>query len=466
MTASSLADAAPHAASPTRVRYTVLSFLCVLSFVFYLDRVCMAQASPRIQQEFGYTNTQMSYVQMAFTLAYGLFQVIIGRVSDRFGSRAVLFAIVVWWSFFTAMTGVVSGLIALIAVRFLFGIGEAGAFPNIARMIARWFPPSARSLPQGLINTCALLGGAVAPLLAAYVIDRFDLYFLRFGDDRQWWMVGWRWMFYLFGMLGIVWVVVFAFWYRDDPMSHPKVNLAERKIIAHGRNPDHVNDAPLPWNLVLRSRNVWLMGFIISCASFVSYLFFTWYPTYLQKARGLDNIQSGQMAAVVLGMGALGSVMGGWVTDWLIRVRNGERSNTRRVISMSSLTLGGILILLTIKIDDPWITTLVTGLSVYALMFQIAPWWGVVADISGRYVATLFGLMNSLGTIGALATQYYFGRVSDLFESLGYAGRDRYDPLFYGYALAMIAGAIGWYFVDANRSAVGETIHQDAGSTS
>src|SRR5919198_1566989 len=156
---------------PTRARLVLALWLCGLSAVLYLDRICMSQAVDPIQRDLGLTNTQVSYVLMAFTLAYGLFEVPTGRLGDRRGSRAVLTRIVVWWSVFTGLTGACSGFVTLLLVRFLFGAGEAGAFPNAARVIARWYPVPERGRVQGVMLGAAQFGGTLAPAAAAYLIE-------------------------------------------------------------------------------------------------------------------------------------------------------------------------------------------------------------------------------------------------------------------------------------------------------
>ncbi|MGO9471466.1 MAG: MFS transporter, partial [Isosphaeraceae bacterium] len=175
-------DAPPaHDASdrPTWVRYRVLAFLAAMTFVLYLDRVCIAQAAPAIQRDLGISETGWGFVIPAFTLSYALFEVPAGRWGDRYGSRGVLARIVVWWSVFTALTGVATGLGMLLAVRFLFGAGEAGALPNSARVLRAWFPESWRGRAQGIVTTAMMLGGAVAPVAAQGLINLF----------------GWRWSF-------------------------------------------------------------------------------------------------------------------------------------------------------------------------------------------------------------------------------------------------------------------------------
>ena len=220
---------------PTWARYIVLAFLCSMAFVLYLDRVCISQALKPMKTEFDLTNTQTSYVLMAFTLAYGLFEIPTGRWGDRYGSRRVLTRIVLWWSAFTALTGcvwtfaytidmgltsfTVTSLWLLIAVRFLFGAGEAGAVPNAARIMLLWFPNSERGRMQGFFQASMHVGGTVAPMVAALIIDT----------------AGWRWTFGVFGMVGVVWAALFFWWFRDSPSDHPAVNQAEVQLIGtHG----------------------------------------------------------------------------------------------------------------------------------------------------------------------------------------------------------------------------------------
>src|SRR5947208_5102724 len=201
---------------PTHVRYGVMGLLCSLAFILYIDRICIGQAGTAMKAELGLSNFQWGLVGVAFQIAYAVFEPTTGHWGDRFGSRRVLIRIVLWWSAFTALTGcvwkfsvepwpgvVVGSFLLLLAIRFLFGAGEAGALPNAARVISQWFPPGKRGPPQALISTCAQLGGATAPAVAAYFIQSP--------------YIGWRWSFVIFGALGIVWVWFFARWVRDDP---------------------------------------------------------------------------------------------------------------------------------------------------------------------------------------------------------------------------------------------------------
>ena len=161
-------DAMAASSVRTKARFKVLGVLCLLSGVLYLDRICISAAVDSIQTDLKITNTQTSYVLMAFTLAYGLFEIPTGRWGDRLGARRVLTRISLWWSAFTALTGACTGFWMLLGVRFLFGAGEAGAFPNVARVMSRWFPDHERGRAQGILLAASQVGGALAPFLAAH----------------------------------------------------------------------------------------------------------------------------------------------------------------------------------------------------------------------------------------------------------------------------------------------------------
>src|SRR5262249_8610559 len=228
---------------PTRVRYGVMGYLCALAFILYIDRICIGQAGTAMKAELDLTNCQWGLVGVAFQIAYGVFEPMTGHWGDRYGSRRVLIRIVLWWSAFTALTGavwsfshellpgvVLTGFLLLLVIRFLCGAGEAGALPTAARVISCWFPPGKRGPPQALISTCAQIGGAAAPALAAFFIQSPH--------------IGWRWSFVIFGSLGVIWVWFFARWFRDDPATHPEVNDAERRLILGSRANPKPDNAP------------------------------------------------------------------------------------------------------------------------------------------------------------------------------------------------------------------------------
>ena len=279
---------------PTKVRFGVLGFLAAMTFILYLDRSCINQAAPIIKNELGISETQKGIIFGAFTIAYAVFEVPAGRWGDRYGSRRILTRIVLWWSFFTALTGAAGGFASLVVIRFLFGAGEAGALPNSARILREWFPDSSRGRAQGIVTTAMLLGGAASYTASQWLID----------------WVGWRYSFAVFALIGVGWSLAFYAWFRDDPAEHTLTNQAERHLIAAGQSGGQREvHGPIPWNRVAGCANIWLLSGAMMTMSAISELLNAWYPTYLQEARGASQDLSGRLTTFVLAPGALAAFL-------------------------------------------------------------------------------------------------------------------------------------------------------------
>lgn len=428
------------AAKPPRLgKRGVLAFLCSLSFILYLDRVCIGQATESIAHDLQISLGDMGNVLGAFVIAYGLFEVPAGHWGDRHGSRGVLTRIVVWWSVFTMLTGAATGLWMLIGIRFLFGAGEAGAYPNVARVLARWFPADQRGSAQGLVITSAQVGGAISPALAAYLIKYF----------------GWRATFAVFGALGIVWAAAFYYWFRDQPGESLAANAptsgadSETPAAAPAAEPH----PPIPWHLVLRSPNIWLLGLINTCAAFVSYMFMQWYPTYLIKARGADSIEAGWYATLVLSGAAVGALGGGVVVDWLVRA-SGNRRWAYSGYGAIALSMAAIALTASVQCDSLPAASLFATLASMAALSHQSAWWSITGEISGKHLGALFGLMNSMGVPGAYISTAFLGRFAEMMGGRGHVGRGQWDPAFYIYAGVLLLGACCYLKVDCRRSAV------------
>ena len=423
----------------TWVRYRVLGMLCLLSFILYLDRICISQAVEDIKRDLGLSNFAMGFVISAFTVAYGLFEVPTGHWGDKYGSRGVLTRIVLWWSAFTVLTGAAPGLIILIIVRFLFGAGEAGALPNAARVVARWFPPHVRASAQGIVITSMLVGGAASPIITQQLIGN----------------LGWRWSFVMLGIPGVLWAAAFYWWFRDDPAEHSATNDAERDYIAGGGIPRSLSGghAGLPWGRVLTSANIWLLGAVATCGAFTTYLFFSWYPSYMKRGWLVEDDEAGWLASMVLVGGAAGSILGGRVFDWLVR-RTGDRRLCSRAIGFLALSCAAACMVASIHCDHPLAAAHFAGSASLLIHFQLAAWWSAVTEISGKHLGALFGLLNSMGVPGAVASPLFLGWFVDWLGRRGYTGREQWDPAFYVYASLLMVGAVCWLFIDVTKSAV------------
>ena len=422
-------QALPHAESNNNqqrknVRFLVLAWLCSLAGILYLDRICISSALSDIQQDLGISNTQTGIVLMAFTLAYGLFEIPTGHWGDTIGSRRVLTRISLWWSTFTVLTGACSGLSMLILVRFLFGAGEAGAFPNAARVVSRWFPEHERGRAQGILLAASQLGGAIAPFLAALLIQHF----------------GWRMTFAIFGILGFFWAAGFYAWFRDEPSEHPSVTDCEARYIASG-SATRQKQNPIPWKLVFTNPSIWFLSVIMICASFNSYIYFSWFPKYLGEARGIERTTAGLMSSVVLLFAAIGTFTGGLLVDFFGAAQSARR---RRAFGSVAFALATLMLMFALQSDSPWTAVILTAGSCFATQATQSLWWSCAIGISGQHVGALFGLMNSMGVFGAMSSQFLTGALADWLGARGLTARAQWDPIFYINCVVLTVAAVLW----------------------
>ncbi|HMX27661.1 MAG TPA: MFS transporter, partial [Blastocatellia bacterium] len=288
----------------SRVRYRVLGLATLLAAITYLDRVCISLTAPAMMRELEISKVQMSFVFSAFTLAYALFEIPTGWWGDRVGTRKVLTRIVIWWSAFTIATAAVFNYASLLVIRFLFGAGEAGAWPNAARTFSRWFPVTERGTAQGIFFMGAHLGGAITPLLVTYLLT----------------FLPWRAVFVVFGAIGFIWVASWYGWFRDEPELHATVSQGELAHIQQGRGAaesHHLNAAG--WRRILTDRSLLALSAAYFTQGYSFYFFITWLPTYLENARGFTSTTLGVMAGLPLLMSVLADLLGGITTDRLTK---------------------------------------------------------------------------------------------------------------------------------------------------
>ena len=413
----------------TRVRYGVLAFTLVLTAVAYLDRVCISTAAPAMKDELGITDVEMGWVFSAFTFAYALFEVPSGWLADRFGARWTLTRIVLWWSVMTAATGLVSGFASLLAVRFLFGVGEAGAFPSMARAYSRWLPASERGRAFGLALMTAALGGAATQPLVVALLTR----------------IHWRSTFMVFGLVGVAWVAGWFWWFRDDPHSHPGVNRAELRIIGHEPPPPH---GRVPWAALLRSRSLVALWLMYGFAIYGWYFYITWLPSYLLRARGFDLAQVGWLAALPLLSIAAGVLVGGWASDVLAR-RWGSRL-ARRTPGLIGLPLAAVAITGAIATPEPATAAVLLAAAAGRAALGVSPGWAVCLEIGGRHAGVVSGSMNTFGNLG--------GTLSPIVVGWFLQGWGSWDASLVTVAICYVLAAACWLAIDPTKPIIDEPL--------
>jgi MFS family permease len=410
----------------SRIRYRVLAFVCSLSVITYLDRVGISQCAPYITLDLGLTPSQMGLVFMAFGIAYAAFEVPSGWLGDVIGPRKVLTRIVVWWSAFTTLTGLVHHLWGMLAVRFMFGVGEAGAFPNTTKVISRWVPTAERGFAQGMVWMFARLGGAFAPGLVAYLIA----------------YMSWRPTFWIFGGIGIVWAALFWFWFRDMPRQKSGVNEAEAEIIEGGQAPTSpAAHLRAPWSCLVASGNLWAICWMYFCMSYGWYFYVTWLPTYL-KARGASTMQAGVYAGMPLFFGAIGCVLGGFLTDYAVK-RSGSLG-TRRYIGFLGFFVGSICMLGGAWLKSPLAAVLSMSAASFFGDLTMPSCWAVCLDVGHEFAGTVSGCMNTWGNVG--------GALSPLVAGLIVQHTGNWNlPIVLSSGIFFL-GALLWVRIDPTRS--------------
>jgi ACS family glucarate transporter-like MFS transporter len=412
-------------AVPTRARYVVIFFAMTLAMITYVDRVVFAQAKPEIAQEFQLSNSQMGVLMSVFGLAYMLFEVPGGWLADRFGPRSLLSYIVLWWSLFTAATGWAWSYASLLTARFLFGAGEAGCFPGIARMFANWLKGDERVKAQAFTWASARWGGAFAPLLVVWVIG----------------LVGsWRWAFGVFGLLGVVWAAAFRFWFRNRPHEHPGVNDAERALVPE--TPPVGGHVGAPWGRWLRSRTVWLLCTQYALISVGFWFYTNWLPSYLREGRGLEfqREKAALLAGLPLFLGGASCLISGQVLTWLSR-RWSDPRRARRVMALIGFLGAGLLMLLSIALRDPVAAMMAMGLACFCNDITMPGTWAACLDLGGRHAGTLAGAMNMAGSLGGMLSPLMVGLLLDLTHQ-------NWTVPLYVIAGAYLAGGFCWLGID------------------
>jgi MFS family permease len=394
-----------------------------LAIVTYIDRVCISQAAPLISTDLGLTKVEMAWAFSVFGWAYALFEIPGGWLADRLGPRRVLMRIVIWWSFFTAATGWAWNVVSLLVTRTLFGMGEAGCFPNLTRIFTLWLPQRERERAQASLWLAARWGGAFTPLLVAYVLD----------------YVSWRRAFELFGLLGLVWAIAFFRWFRDDPRTHPKVNAEELALMPPPRQ-SAIAHGPTPWAELASSSAVWLLGLQYVALSYGWYFYITWLPTYLREARGTGLKMGAILAGLPLLLGGVGCLISGWVVPRLARVV-GTMGLARRIVAIIGFVGASISVIVFTKISDPANAMIVLGIAGLFNDFVMPPAWAACMDVGGRYSGTVSGAMNMMGNIAGALSPLAVGYL------LAWTGQN-WTMTFYVSAAVYSLGAVCWLFLD------------------
>jgi len=371
-------------------RHVVLLFLVSLSILTFIDRICIAVLGPRMMEDLAIPPDRWGWVLGAFVLAYGAFEIPTGAMGDRIGQRKVITRIVLWWSAFTSLTGAVTSFVPLVIIRFLFGAGEAGAYPNIAGCVARWFPRTERARVQGFVWAASRLGGALAPLLVVPIQSAY----------------GWRATFFIFGAAGFTWAALWFWWYRDRPDQKPSVTPRELEEIGSPAPSAHPR---VPWKVLFSSRQMWIITGMYFSYAWGSWFYFAWLHTFLVKGRGFTDAEMGLLSSFPFFLSASCNLFGGFLSD--IMTRRYGASIGRRLIGAVSLTIAGACIAATPFVQGKAATMILLSLGFGVADIMLPTAWAICLDVGGRFSGSVTGTMNTAGQLGGFLCSVLFGYV-------------------------------------------------------
>ena len=411
------------AARPTRARHGVVAFAASVAALTYVDRVCISKAEPFITKEFHLTPGEMGYVFAAFGVGYALFEVPGGWLGDRIGARKVLTRIVLWWSFFTAATGRAWNLWSLIVTRFLFGVGEAGCFPNVARALKTWLPENERVRAQSIVWLSARWGGAFTPFLVVFFLD----------------VMPWRSVLYVFGAVGVLWSILFYRWYRDNPRDLKGANPAEVAFIEGAAGAPAPAAGPTPWKAMAASRTVWLICLQYCCLAYAWIFYVTWLPKYLVDVLKVDGKWGAFLNTLPLFLGGIGCMVCGSVLSAVVRWTGSVRTG-RRIVGCFGFGAASMLLLLSFYMKDPLWAMIAMGFASFANDFVMPVSWAAAMDVGGRHTGTLSGVMNMASAVGGSLAPVLTGKLL--------AVRGGWEINFWISAAVYLLGFVCWLFLD------------------
>jgi sugar phosphate permease len=376
-----------------RVRTKVLVLLCLMYLITYMDRVNISTAAPFIKDDLGLNNTQLGLALAAFSIPYAFFQIFGGILGDKFGPRKVLFIVGLMWALATLCTGFAVGLVSLFAARLALGFGEGASFPTATTAMAKWLPLERRAFGQGITHAFARVGNAIAPLAVAGLIALWN----------------WRLAFFVFGVISLLWAFAWVLYYRDRPADHPKMTDDELAELTT----DQQRDArpPVPWKKMFA--RILPVTFVDFCYGWMLWVYLTWIPSFFHESYGLELKKFALFSALVLIGGVVGDMVGGILSDYLLR-RTGSLKIARRAVLVVGLLGSFAFILPTLFIHELALTTVCLGIAFFLLELTNPVIWSIPMDIAPNHAGTAGGLMNTGFGIAGIISPIIFGHLIDV----------------------------------------------------
>ena len=374
-------------------RFWVLFILAIFSIITYIDRTSISITGSLITQDLNLSEKEFGWILGSFAFAYGIFEIPAGLWGDLKGPKSIILRIVLSWSVFTILTGFSYTFTMLFIIRFLFGMGEAGAYPNATIVIERWFPKQETGRAQSIIWIASRIGAALAPFLAVSIM-------------MTW---GWRYVFYIFGTLGLIWAIFWGFWFQNEPKNMPGIKDAELKHIEEGREIKTHKNSLQVFLKIIKTPNVWALMSMYHCLLYGAYFYLSWMPKYLKNGKHIDDANIAFLASLPFILGTIGCFCGGFLSDFIAKKKGLKWG--RRSVGMFGLIMSGCCMVGSTFVLDSTSSIIVLAFGLAFKDFTLPVSWATSADIGGQNSGAVAGAMGMAGQLGSTIMSIAFGYI-------------------------------------------------------
>lgn len=409
------------------IRFVLVMSTFLLTVLLYVDRACISAAKSDICTDLDFSMTEFGWIMAIFTLGYAVFQTPAGKMADHKGARGMISGIVAIWSLLTTVTGLAWNYTSMMMIRFLFGAGEAGAFPALSKVVYNWFPIKERGIVQGINFSGSRIGAAFAMPLVAWLLNQ----------------IGWRHTFLVFGVLGVLYSIVWYILFRDKPENSNYIGSEEVEFIKNTRQVSSVGEkVEIPFLTLMKSGTMWKTMVQYICSNFTFYFSLTWMYPYIQERFQLGLVEAGFYTSIPLIGGAVGNWVAGILVDSIYR--KGKWKLSRRLPAIVGFALSAVGMIMVTQVSSPVLSVAFMTMAVLGADMTLSPSWAFCIDVGKENAGVVSGTMNMAGNLGAFVTIIAFPY---LFRWTGH-----YEPFFVICAGLSLVAILMWGSMDPEKS--------------
>jgi ACS family glucarate transporter-like MFS transporter len=411
------------------VRFVLVFSTFLLTVLLYIDRASISAAKVDICSDLGFIMTDFGWIMAVFTLGYALFQTPSGKLADTKGTRGVIASIVAIWSLLTAITGTAWNYTSMLIIRFLFGAGEAGAFPALSKVVYNWYPIRERGIIQGINFSGSRIGAAFAMPVVAWMISE----------------IGWRATFLIFGAFGILYGLLWYLLFRNRPEDAGFIGTDEVEYIKKNRQQasSGAKDV-LSLREIFKSTTMWKTMVQYICSNFTFYFSLTWMYPYIQERFQLGVVQAGLYTSIPLISGAAGNWLAGILVDMIYRT--GRWKYSRRLPAIIGFALSAAGMIMVTQVSSPVMMIFFMSLAVFGADMTLSPSWAFCIDIGKENAGVVSATMNMAGNLGAFVTIIAFPYLFKWTAS--------YEPFFIICALLSLVAILMWSSMNPEKAII------------